>query len=102
MQTVQEIETTIHPSGQGLTSAEVAERVKRGESNQFKARVGRKYWVIVRDNVLNLFNIVLGILLIVVVIMGDVSTALFAGFSLVTNSILGMYQEIAAKRKLDQ
>jgi cation-transporting ATPase E len=102
MQTVQDILTTIHPSGRGLTSAEVAERVKRGESNQFKARVGRTYWEIVRDNVLNLFNIVLGLLLIVVVIMGDISTALFAGFSLVTNSILGMYQEIAAKRKLDQ
>ncbi|MEO8609690.1 MAG: HAD-IC family P-type ATPase [Chloroflexota bacterium] len=102
MQTVQEIETTIHPSERGLTSAEVAERIKRGESNQFKARVGRTYWEIVRDNVLNLFNIVLGLLLAVVIVMGDISTALFAGFSLVTNSILGMYQEIAAKRKLDQ
>jgi cation-transporting ATPase E len=92
----------VNPAQMGLTSAQVAERVARGETNAFKARVGRSYWQIVRDNVLNLFNIVLGLLLLVVVIMGDYSTAIFAGFSVVTNSILGMFQEISAKRKLDQ
>jgi len=103
MQPVREIEQRgTPPTQRGLTSAEVAERVARGESNNFKARVGRTYWQIVRDNVLSLFNIVLGLLLLVVIIMGDISTALFAGFSVVTNSILGMYQEITAKRKLDQ
>jgi cation-transporting ATPase E len=86
----------------GLSAAEVAERVRRGETNNFKARVGRSYWEIIRDNVLNLFNIVLGTLLIIVVIYGDYATALFAGFSVVTNSLLGMYQELMAKRKLDQ
>ena len=86
----------------GLTTNEVAERLKRGESNHFKARVGRGYWEIFRDNVLNLFNIVFFILLVVVIAMRDYSTAVFAGFSVVTNSILGMFQEISAKRKLDQ
>jgi cation-transporting ATPase E len=90
------------PSRLGLTSAQVNERIARGESNNFQARVGRGYWEIVADNVFNLFNIVLGTLLIVVIIMGDYSTAVFAGFSVVTNSILGMFQEISAKRKLDQ
>jgi cation-transporting ATPase E len=90
------------PSQLGLTSAQVAERVARGESNNFHARVGRSYWEIVRDNVFNLFNLVLGGLLILVIFMGDYSTAVFAGFSVVTNSILGMFQEISAKRKLDQ
>ena len=103
MQPAQEIDiVTSPPTQRGLTSSEVAERIKRGESNAFKARVGRTYWQIVRDNVFNLFNIVLGLLLLVVIVMGDVSTALFAGFSVVTNSILGMFQEISAKRKLDQ
>ncbi len=69
-----------NPSQLGLTSAQVNERVTRGESNNFKARVGRGYLEIVRDNLFNLFNIVLGLLLIVVVIMGDAATALFAGF----------------------
>ncbi len=92
-----------HPSTYtGLTSAQVAERVKRGESNAFKARVGRTYWQILQDNILNIFNIVFFFLMIVVFMLKDYSTAVFAGFSVVTNSILGMFQEISAKRKLDQ
>lgn len=87
---------------QGLTAAEVAERVRRGDSNAFKARVGRTYWQILRDNILNIFNIVFFLLMIVVFALRDYSTAVFAGFSVVTNSILGMFQEINAKRKLDQ
>jgi cation-transporting ATPase E len=85
-----------------LNAAQVAERVARGESNAFKARVGRTYWDIARDNIFNLFNIVLFSLLVIVLLFGDYATVLFAGFSVVTNSLLGMYQEIAAKRKLDQ
>jgi cation-transporting P-type ATPase E len=86
----------------GLTTAQVAERVKRGDSNAFKARVGRSYWQILRDNILNIFNIVFFLLMIVVFALQDYSTAIFAGFSVVTNSVLGMFQEISAKRKLDQ
>ncbi len=90
------------PDRHGLTTAEVAERVRRGETNRFKARVGRTYWEIVRDNVLNLFNIVLFTLLVIVLLQGDYATVLFAGFSVFWNSVLGMFQEINAKRKLDQ
>ena len=53
------------PPQSGLTSAQVAERVSRGEANNFKARVGRTYWQIVRDNLFNLFNIVLFTLLFI-------------------------------------
>ena len=90
------------PSYPGLSSAEVAERGARGETNDFQARVGRTYWQIVRDNLLNLFNIVLFTLLFIVILLQDYSTAFFAGFSVVTNSFLGMIQEIRAKRKLDR
>jgi len=86
----------------GLTSAEVADRIARGETNAFKAHVGRSYWDIIRDNIFNLFNIVIGALLIVVVFFGDYATVAFAGFAVVTNSLLGMAQEINAKRKLDK
>ncbi|NWG17201.1 MAG: HAD-IC family P-type ATPase [Chloroflexi bacterium] len=89
-------------SSRGLSAAEVAERRARGESNAFRARVGRTYWHIFRDNVLNLFNVVLFMLLVIVLLFQDYSTVLFAGFSVVTNSILGMVQEVIAKRKLDR
>ena len=88
-----------HP---GLTSAEVAERVRRGETNAYEPHTGRSYWDIVRDNFLNLFNITLSILLVVVFFFRDWATLFTAGFSVVTNTILGTWQEIAAKRKLDQ
>ena len=86
----------------GLDAAAVAERRQRGQDNRFQARVGRSYWRIFTDNILNLFNIVLFSLLLIVVLFGDYPTALFAGFSVVTNSFLGMLQEMRAKRKLDR
>lgn len=86
----------------GLSQREVQERQARGESNDFDARVGRSYWDIFRDNVLNLFNIVLGSLLIIVVLLQDYATAFFAGFSVVSNTFFGMIQEFHAKRKLDK
>lgn len=94
--------TTHKTTPHGLTSTEVQERIRRGETNDFQARVGRTYPEIFRDNILNLFNIVLGTLLVIIIASGDYTTAFFAGFSVVTNSFLGMIQEINAKRKLDQ
>ncbi len=90
------------PSYTGLSSVDVREREARGETNAYTPRVGRTYWDIVRDNLLNLFNIVLFTLLLVVLLFHDYSTVFFAGFSVVTNSLMGMFQEIAARRKLDQ
>ncbi|MCU0475233.1 MAG: HAD-IC family P-type ATPase [Anaerolineae bacterium] len=86
----------------GLSAAEVAERVRRGQTNDFEARSGRSYLQIALDNVFNLFNIVLFTLLLIVLLARDYATVFFAGFSVLTNSLLGMYQEIQAKRKLDQ
>ena len=86
----------------GLTSAEVAERVARGETNAFKVQVGRTYWQIFRDNVFNVFNFVLASLGVAMILFQDYVNLLFASFSVVVNSILGLVQEIAAKRALDR
>lgn len=86
----------------GLTSADVAERVKRGQTNNFEARSGRTYWQIARDNIFNLFNFVLFTLLLIVTLAQDYATVFFAGFAVISNSLLGMVQEIQAKRKLDR
>ena len=55
----------------GLTSAEVAERVARGESNAVRRRFERTYWQIIRDNVFNLFNLVLFALVLVLMAFRD-------------------------------
>ncbi len=86
----------------GLNTEDVQARKERGQDNSFQARVGRTYAQIVRENVFNLFNIVLFSLLILVTLLGDYTTVFFAGFSVVSNTFLGMFQEISAKRKLDQ
>ena len=102
MQTLVEPKQAQAPPIRGLSKHEVQERIRRGEGNDFDARVGRSYWDIFRDNVLNLFNIVLGSLLIIVVLLQDYATAFFAGFSVVSNTFFGMIQEFHAKRKLDR
>ncbi|MFN8531163.1 MAG: HAD-IC family P-type ATPase [Anaerolineae bacterium] len=86
----------------GLSRADVQERVKRGETNAYEPRTGRSYWDIVRDNFLNLFNITLSVVLIVVFFFRDWATLFTAGFSVITNTILGTVQEVAAKRQLDR
>lgn len=103
MSVIDPIQTPVSSlSHHGLTRAEVAERVARGETNAYQPRTGRSYWDIARDNFLNLFNITLSVLLIVVFFFRDWATLFTAGFSVITNTILGTAQEVSAKRKLDQ
>jgi len=86
----------------GLTTAQVAERIARGEVNNVKVQVGRTYWQIIRDNIFNLFNVVLAILCLILLFFGDTANVIFASFSVVLNSVVGLVQEIAAKRALEQ
>lgn len=86
----------------GLSTTEIKERIERGETNAYKARVSRTYWDIVRDNVFNLFNIVLFTLLFIVLLLRDYGTVFFAGISVFMNSIVGTVQESHAKRRLDK
>jgi cation-transporting ATPase E len=84
----------------GLTSAQAAEQAARGLINRYTPRVGRSYWTIVRDNVLNIFNLILFVLLAIVFLSQEYLTVLFAGFSVVGNALIGTAQEINAKQKL--
>ncbi|HEY4689900.1 MAG TPA: HAD-IC family P-type ATPase [Anaerolineae bacterium] len=86
----------------GLTSAEVAGRVRRGETNKFQPRTSRTYAQILADNLLNIFNITLGVLLVLMLVLGRAGDTLFAGGSVVANTIIGLVQEIRAKRALDK
>lgn len=86
----------------GLNAEEIQERIKKGQSNHYQVRVSRSYWDIFRDNVLNLFNIILFTLLFIVLYFRDYGTVFFAGFSVVSNTFMGMIQEMQAKRRLDK
>lgn len=86
----------------GLTSAAVAERIAKGESNVVKQYFERTYWQIIRDNIFTLFNLVLLALVIVLLVFRDYGSIIFASFSVVVNSLIGTIQEISAKRSLDR
>lgn len=87
-------------ASRGLTSAEVADRVQRGLTNDLPPRSGRSTWDIVRANVFTRINFLLMVLFIMVITTGQLLNALF-GFLIIINSGIGMVQELKAKRTLD-
>ncbi|HEX2849206.1 MAG TPA: cation-translocating P-type ATPase [Acidimicrobiales bacterium] len=89
------------PSPRGLTGAEVAARVAAGQVNAVEVATTRTIGQIVRANVVTRFNAILGSLLVVILVVGPLRDALF-GIVLVTNTVLGIVQEVRAKRTLDR
>ena len=87
--------------GKGLTAAEVADRRAAGQGNALPDREGRTIAEILRANVLTRFNAILGILALTVLIIGSPVDALF-GIIVVLNAVIGIVQELAAKRALDR
>lgn len=86
----------------GLTADEVRERVAAGQVNTITERPSRTTGEIVKANVVTRFNILLGaMLLVVLIVLQEPRDALF-GIVLVTNSAIGIIQELRAKRTLDR
>jgi cation-transporting ATPase E len=84
----------------GLTAAEVAARVERGLVNDTGVRTSRTLGAIVRANVFTRFNAILGTMLAVILVVGPIQDALF-GLVLIANALIGIVQEVRAKRTLD-
>ena len=90
-----------HPQHSGLTSAQVAQRVAAGETNDTGRRTSRPVSDIVRANVLTRFNAIVGALAAVVLFTGHPQDALF-GLVIVANTGIGVIQELRAKQTLDR
>ncbi|MFJ6697180.1 HAD-IC family P-type ATPase [Streptomyces sp. NPDC091272] len=84
----------------GLTAAEVAERIARGEVNDVPVRSSRSTAEIVRANVLTRFNAIIGVLWIVMLFVAPIQDSLF-GFVIIANTGIGIVQELRAKKTLD-
>ncbi|MFF8099797.1 HAD-IC family P-type ATPase [Streptomyces sp. NPDC016640] len=84
----------------GLTSAEVAERVARGQVNDVPARSSRSLAEIVRANVLTRFNAIIGVLWLIMLVVAPIQDSLF-GFVILANTGIGIVQEWRAKKTLD-
>ena len=85
----------------GLSRAEVSERVARGLVNDVPEAPTRTFGQIIRANVVTRFNLLLGSLLAVILVVGPLQDALF-GIVLVSNALVGIVQEIRAKRTLER
>ncbi|MFE6732612.1 HAD-IC family P-type ATPase [Streptomyces californicus] len=85
---------------EGLTTAEVAERVARGEVNDVPVRSSRSVVEIVRANVFTRFNLIIGVLWVIMLFVAPIQDSLF-GFVIVANTGIGIIQEWRAKKTLD-
>ncbi|KOU45482.1 metal ABC transporter ATPase [Streptomyces sp. WM4235] len=84
----------------GLSTAEVAERVARGEVNDVPVRSSRSTSEIVRANVFTRFNAIIGVLWVIMLIVAPIQDSLF-GFVIIANTGIGIIQELRAKKTLD-
>jgi cation-transporting ATPase E len=86
----------------GLTSSEVLTRRERGEGNDLKLTSSRSYTDILKTNVFNPVNVVLYAIGAGMVLVGDVRSAISTVMLVAFNAVVGIVQEVLAKRKLDQ
>jgi cation-transporting ATPase E len=89
------------PAPAGLTTAEVDERVRRGEVNRVTASASRSVEDILRANVFTRFNAIVGGLMALILFVGPYQDAVF-GLVMVANAVVGIVQELRSKRALDR
>jgi len=85
----------------GLTSADVAERVADGRTNDVPDAPVRSNLQIIQANVLTPVNGIITTLFVLILVAGYPADALFAGV-VVSNSVIGIAQEFQARRTLTE
>ena len=85
----------------GLSATEVESRRASGQVNRTERRTSRSIAEIVRANVFTRFNAIITVLAGVVLVFGHPIDALFA-LVMVVNAVIGIIQEVRAKRSLDR
>ena len=83
----------------GLSTAEVEQRRREGRTNDVPDAPVRPVGEIVRNNVLTPVNAVIGSMFVLIMVAGFPADALFAGV-VVSNSVIGIAQELKARRTL--
>jgi len=85
----------------GLTSAQVSERIAQGKVNQTSTLKTKSYKRIFYDNICTLFNLINVILFVLLLLVGSYKNLLFIGV-VFFNTIIGIIQEIRSKRSVDK
>ncbi|HLU42177.1 MAG TPA: HAD-IC family P-type ATPase, partial [Microthrixaceae bacterium] len=90
------------PGPRGLTAAEVAERVADGRVNVVPSAPSRTVWEIVRANVFTPINLIIGVMLVAVVVANGISPDMLFGGVILSNSVIGIVQELRARAALER
>ena len=86
----------------GLSDEEVAKRRARGEGNDVRLLTSRSYAEIFRENFFAVANVVLFFLGAVLIVLGRPGDALVSIGVVLVNTLVGVVQEVRAKRTLDR
>ena len=89
------------PPLNGLTAEEVEERTRDGRVNLVPDAPTRTVGQIVRANVFTPVNGIISVMFVLIMIAAPGPDALFAGV-VISNSVIGIVQELRAKRELDR
>ena len=85
----------------GLTDEQVNERIEQGKVNADENPNIRTYKQIVRENTLTFFNFLNLVLLVLVLLVGSYKNAFFVCI-IIINTLIGIAQEIRAKKTIDK
>ncbi len=85
----------------GLTQTQVQQRIEEGKTNKTTNNTTRSYKQIILGNTITFFNIINVILLAMVLSVGSFKNTLFI-FIILTNTVIGIVQEIRTKKTLDE
>lgn len=93
--------TTEHSLPQGLRAEEIAQRIASGLVNDTHERTSRSLGDIIKTNVLTRLNAIVAVMTVTVLSVGSLIDASF-GLAAFCNTIIGIFQEVRAKRTLDR
>ncbi len=96
-------DTDSSPTGiRGLTDAEAQERIQRGQRNVMPVKTSRTFAQILRENFFSLTNVILFGIMLVLIVIGEPGDAFVTGGVVLINVVIGVFQEVRAKRQLDR
>jgi len=93
---------TILEQFNGLTATEVIQRQKDGAGNDVQTKSSRTNWSIIRTNLFSTYNIILFVISAILAIFGRYNDAFITVIVGILNAFIGTFQEVRAKRQLDQ
>ena len=88
-------------SKKGLTTSEINQRIQENKVNGESKKLSKSTINIIKENIFTYFNFLNIVLFVFVFTTGKYQNAMFMG-AVITNALIGIIQEMRAKKLLDQ